>query len=798
MSSRCPETPKAKKDAFLRDRPHFSSLKPRTSRWLAVGVGLLLLWVMGPATGQVYHWKSETYVGGVEVRSGASPSDPALGMTDAFGRIATQTGELNLRMATGAREQSAIRASDALAALRMAVGLTPQAGGEPASPFQYWAADVNGDGRVTAADALEILKQAVRSPEAVEKRWIFVPEALVTDSPPPTRQRVPNPGVIQPGQAVVAVLVGDVLGTWVPPTDAIARGTVPPPPGGDSGVDPGPTPVDPEPSDWRGTWVGQCLFDNDNVSYKQSVFEFREDEKLVNYKAEFSDGSCEQDLFRLENIGEYGIGSAFISPSTGFTAYEVDLRTDEVWLTLNQPGQAEVLNNKAFCERTDWHTGTRTEITDCPEISTAEVFNIISIQNEASGRVLYIGDASGDGQTPGTRPTHLDVNQPYFLHRKISFFEGDGGEAFTQTGLSGGMFQLPSAGFTRPGYSFAGWNMATDGGGTAYAPGESLTISAEDVTLYAQWQVNQYTLTFDSAGGSVVTAITQNFGSAITPPTNPMRAGYAFTGWSPEIPDTIPAENQTFTAQWQINQYNCPDCPQMVLIPSGSFVMGSPENELERRESEGPQRTVTVPGFALGETSVTVAQWNLCAADGGCPFVADTQGGERLQHPVTDVSWFDAQQYVTWLSGKTGFQYRLPSEAEYEYATRAGTAGRFYTGDCITTDDANFSGWQPAQGCPEGAYLANSTPVKTYPANPWGLYDMVGNTQDWVQDCWNDNYSGAPTDGSAWLEGQCHLAALKGAAWHIGGRYIRSANRNSDPKDLRFYAIGFRVARNLD
>lgn len=253
-----------------------------------------------------------------------------------------------------------------------------------------------------------------------------------------------------------------------------------------------------------------------------------------------------------------------------------------------------------------------------------------------------------------------------------------------------------------------------------------------------------------------------------------------------------------FKDQFRIPEISdCPDCPEMIIVPSGTFLMGSPEDEIERRENEGPQRLVSIERFALGKTSVTVDQWNRCAADGRCPFSIDSQNGERSQHPATDISWLDAQQYVQWLSGKTGLRYRLPSEAEYEYATRAGTTTRFYTGDCITTDDANFYGPGPAEGCPEGNYIVDTTPVKTYPSNPWGLYDMVGNTQDWVEDCWNENYIGAPIDGSAWAEGQCHLAALKGAAWHIEGRFLRSANRNNDPKDRRFYAVGFRVARSL-
>ena len=259
------------------------------------------------------------------------------------------------------------------------------------------------------------------------------------------------------------------------------------------------------------------------------------------------------------------------------------------------------------------------------------------------------------------------------------------------------------------------------------------------------------------------------------------------------------AADVIFKDQFKIPQIkDCPDCPEMIIVPAGSFIMGSPDDEVERRANEGPQRLVAIERFALGKTSVTVEQWNRCAADGGCPFSIESSSQERSQHPATNISWLDAQQYVQWLSVKTGLHYRLPSEAEYEYATRAGTTTRFYTGDCITTDDANFFGPDPAKGCPVGDYIVDTTPVKSYPPNPWGLYDMVGNTQDWVEDCWNENYIDAPSDGKAWVDGQCHLAALKGGAWHIEGRFLRSANRNNDPKDRRFYAVGFRVARSLD
>jgi hypothetical protein len=200
-------------------------------RWVLLAIGLVSLLVMSPlATGQVYHWATETYVSGVSVRA-AGGDGTLIGVTDTFGDLALggHAGALELEFGVGQREQNAIRAADALAALRIAVGLPPRAGGPPASPFQFWAADFNGDGRVTAADALEILKRAVRSSDAQEKRWVFVPKSLALDSGTPiTRQRVPNPGPVVAGEHVVAVLVGDVLGSWVPPDGAVHLGTQPP------------------------------------------------------------------------------------------------------------------------------------------------------------------------------------------------------------------------------------------------------------------------------------------------------------------------------------------------------------------------------------------------------------------------------------------------------------------------------------------------------------------------------------------------------------------------------------------
>ena len=250
-----------------------------------------------------------------------------------------------------------------------------------------------------------------------------------------------------------------------------------------------------------------------------------------------------------------------------------------------------------------------------------------------------------------------------------------------------------------------------------------------------------------------------------------------------------PEPGSTFT--------DCADCPTMVQIPAGTFVQGSPPDEPERDSDEGPQRTVNLPAFAMGQTEVTFDQWDACVADGGCSRNPSDFGWGRGDRPVVDVSWNDAQEYVTWLSNRTAEDYRLPSESEWEYATRAGTTGRFNTGDCITTDQANFRGDFPAQGCPTGIYRQQTLPVASFAPNAFGLYDTHGNVWEWVQDCWNGSYTGAPTDGSAWMTGDCSRAVLRGGAWGNSGRDLRSANRVRYARGGRSDSVGFRVARSV-
>ena len=205
-----------------------------------------------------------------------------------------------------------------------------------------------------------------------------------------------------------------------------------------------------------------------------------------------------------------------------------------------------------------------------------------------------------------------------------------------------------------------------------------------------------------------------------------------------------PEVDPVFSDRFEVPIFkDCTDCPTMVMIPAGSFTQGSPVTETQSLDRERPQRTVNVPTFAIGQYAVTFAEWDACVADGGCTY-DPIDGWGRGNRPVLRMSWNDAREYVAWLSIKTGHDYRLPSESEWEYATRAGTTGRFNTGDCITTDQANFLGAQPAFGCPAGIWREQTTPVGSFAPNAFGLYDTHGNVFEWVQDCENFDYTGAP------------------------------------------------------
>jgi len=227
--------------------------------------------------------------------------------------------------------------------------------------------------------------------------------------------------------------------------------------------------------------------------------------------------------------------------------------------------------------------------------------------------------------------------------------------------------------------------------------------------------------------------------------------------------------------------------------------MGSPPGERGRKAAEGPQHPVRIArSFALSRDLITFDEWDACAAEGGCKnyFPNDEHWGRDLR-PVINVSSNDAQDYVAWLSAKTGHRYRLPSEAEWEYAARAGTTTPYYTGYSITTDQANYDGVDyPNAGSP-GVYRQMTTPVGTFAPNGFGLTDMAGNVWQWTADCWNADYRGAPTDGSAWTRGDCNRRVVRSGAFNNTPAFARSAFRFWEVGQLRSAFIGFRVARDL-
>jgi formylglycine-generating enzyme required for sulfatase activity len=231
---------------------------------------------------------------------------------------------------------------------------------------------------------------------------------------------------------------------------------------------------------------------------------------------------------------------------------------------------------------------------------------------------------------------------------------------------------------------------------------------------------------------------------------------------------------------------------EMIAIPGGTFWMGSPANEAERGDNESPQHQVTVPSFFMGKYPLTQAQYQAIMGKNPAYF----KGNNR---PVENVSWDDAVRFCQKLSQRTGKNYRLPSEAEWEYACRAGTKTPFSFGDNITTDLVNYDGTYPYKSAPKGKYREQTTDVGTFPPNAFGLYDMHGNLDEWCLDDWHDNYKDAPTDGSAWFSSDDKLsdksgrAVLRGGSWHYDAGYCRSALRGRNLRGIRGNFYGFRV-----
>jgi formylglycine-generating enzyme required for sulfatase activity len=235
-------------------------------------------------------------------------------------------------------------------------------------------------------------------------------------------------------------------------------------------------------------------------------------------------------------------------------------------------------------------------------------------------------------------------------------------------------------------------------------------------------------------------------------------------------------------------------CAEMVVIPAGSFTMGSNNNESGKDYTQEPQHAVTIAKpLAVSKYEITFDEWDACSDYGDCPHVSDAAYGRGSQ-PVIDLTWSEAQHYAEWFSKMTGKTYRLLSESEYEYAARAGAQTAYPWGDDVGKGNADCA------GCGSQWDKTRTAPVGSFPPNAFGLYDMVGNVWELTQDCWHDTYEGAPSDGSAWTSdnnGDCTRHVDRGGAYVSTVDFIRCAERWGYPADARFDAVGFRIAREL-
>jgi formylglycine-generating enzyme required for sulfatase activity len=258
-------------------------------------------------------------------------------------------------------------------------------------------------------------------------------------------------------------------------------------------------------------------------------------------------------------------------------------------------------------------------------------------------------------------------------------------------------------------------------------------------------------------------------------------------------PTVLPVEQEKAQAAKSGSDFKeCANgCPVMIVLPAGKFIMGSRENESDVDASERLQHEVTIAKpFAVSKFEVTFEEWDACVAAAACPQVPDSWG--RGEMPVINVSWGGAKQYVGWLSQLTGKDYRLLTEAEWEYASRASTITRYSWGDDSGKGNAN------CDDCGSQWDLQQTAPVGSFKPNAFGLYDMHGNIWEWVEDSWHPSYYGAPTDGSAWLRGgDPSYRVVRGGSWRNETQDVRAAARRGRNVNVQFDTLGFRVARTI-
>jgi formylglycine-generating enzyme required for sulfatase activity len=249
---------------------------------------------------------------------------------------------------------------------------------------------------------------------------------------------------------------------------------------------------------------------------------------------------------------------------------------------------------------------------------------------------------------------------------------------------------------------------------------------------------------------------------------------------------------------------DCDDCPEMVTVLPGTFRMGSPDSEKSRDDDEGPVREVSIErGFAIAKFETSWSEWEACVNDGACASptghsMPEGSGWGKGSRPVINVSWNDVRDYLAWISDKAGRTYRLPTEAEWEFSARAGVEGRYQYGDdpktlCRVGNGADLAtNFNNRNDCYD-RIGRETAPGGSFEPNASGLFDMIGNVWEWTEDCWNDNYDGAPLKGEARTAGDCSQGVIRGGSWGSYPHNLRFATRQGLGRDYRGHEVGFRV-----
>ncbi len=233
---------------------------------------------------------------------------------------------------------------------------------------------------------------------------------------------------------------------------------------------------------------------------------------------------------------------------------------------------------------------------------------------------------------------------------------------------------------------------------------------------------------------------------------------------------------------------DCPECPELVVVPSGLFIMGSNGT----RKTEKPARRVNIAKpFAIGRYEITFKEWIACLNAGFCDVNPDDHKWGKRGRPVINITWDQAKTYTKWLSQKTGHRYRLPSEAEWEYAHRAGTTTDFWWGKEPGENNAN------CKDCKSEWSAKSSAPIGSFKPNPFGLYDTTANVFEWVEDCWNPDHQGAPNTTEPRMTGDCKFRVIRGGSFYYFNKVARASYRAKNPPGVKSYWLGFRVVREL-